>query len=296
MTLGGVGDPDSSARAPRLEAEIASWLDSLSSENTRNAYGRDLRAFIAWTVRTHPEAPLDTDGAFTADQRIRSFLAADRVVGASDSTVRRRQASIGSFARFVSGRATTTESTSARPVSRRPSPTLGLSPAEAQEVWAIASREGAREAALVGLLLFDGLKLFEILALDDSHVDGRGAALSVDLVRHGRRQTVSVDTRSARPITVLLRTQGRGPLFLGRGVSASGSRLTRFGADYLMKGLGVASGLDDSLTANRLRATCIATALGERETDVVRDAVGHVDRRSTLRFVTTESSPSPRSG
>lgn len=279
------GADPSTGDGRRLEAEIASWLDSLSSENTRSAYGRDLRAFIAWTVRSHPDVPLDADGAFTATHRIRSYAAADRVVGASESTLKRRQASIGSFARFVSGRARGAGSTAARPTSSRPSSTIGLSAPEAEAVWAFASRQGAREAALVGLLLFDGLKLFEILALDGSHVEGGRDALSIDVPRSGRPRSVSVDVRSAGPIALLRRTHGAGPLFLGRGATASGGRLTRFGADFLMKGLGVASGLHDPLTANRLRATCIAKALAERDTDVVRDAVGHVDRRSTLRFV-----------
>ncbi len=284
----------SSRDGTRLDAEIAAWLDSLSSQNTRSAYGRDLRAFISWTVRSQPDGSFDNDEAFMSDQRVRSFVAAHRSVGASESTLKRRQASLSSFARFVSVRTAEPEATSATPASNRTSSTLGLSPAEADAVWARASREGSREAALVGLLLFDGLKLFEALALDGSHVDGSVASLSVAIVRHGRPRAVSVDARSARPIASLRRKQGLGPLFLGRGLSASGDRLTRFGADFLMKGLGVASGLGESLTANRLRATCIACALAGGDTDAVRDAVGHMDRRSTLRFAAVPSPPRPR--
>ena len=284
----------SSGDGTRLQAEIASWLDSLSSENTRSAYGRDLRAFISWTVRSHPDDSVDNSGAFMSDQRVRSFVAADRSVGASESTLKRRRASISSFARFVSVRTADPEARSAMTASSRPSSTLGLSTAEADAVWAVASREGPREAALVGLLLFDGLKLFEALALDGSHVDGSVASLSIAIVRHGRPLAVRVDARSARPIASLRGTQGLGPLFLGRGLSASGDRLTRFGADFLMKGLGVASGLGESLTANRLRATCIASALADGDTDAVRDAVGHIDRRSTLRVAAPPAPPRPR--
>ncbi len=285
-------DP-SSGDATGLEAEIASWLDSLSSENTRSAYGRDLRAFISWTVRSHPDDSSDNNGVLMSDDRVRSFVAADRSVGASESTLKRRQASISSFARFVSVRTADPEARSATPSPSRPSSTLGLSPTEADVVWGAASLQGPREAALVGLLLFDGLKLFEALALDGSHVAGSVASLSIAIVRHGRPRAVTVDPRSARPIASLRRTQGLGPLFLGRGLSASGDRLTRFGADFLMKGLGVASGLGGSLTANRLRATCIASALADGDTDAVRDAVGHIDRRSTLRFASPPSLPRP---
>ncbi len=72
------------------------------------------------------------------------------------------------------------------------------------------------------------------------------------------------------------------------------SRITRFGADYLIKQASLAAGLDNAISANVLRRSHVAAARrrGVHIMDT-RDRMGHQDVRTTHRHLADGDPPTP---
>lgn len=83
-----------------------------------------------------------------------------------------------------------------------------------------------------------------------------------------------------------MRGRTDGPVLRSSSPSGEGFRLTRFGADYLIKQVDDAAGLGATLSANGLRRAHIA---GEHSAGVSLDdigrRVGHNDVRTTVRLL-----------
>ena len=84
-----------------MEQAVKDYIDSLDLErsmsaNTRDSYGRDLRAFAGWLAENGVEDPdlLDSD-------LIRDFLAIQKKQGRVPSTISRRMSSIRGFCRYL---------------------------------------------------------------------------------------------------------------------------------------------------------------------------------------------------
>jgi site-specific recombinase XerD len=142
---------------------------------------------------------------------------------------------------------------------------------------------------LVHLLLDQGLRLAEVLALDHGDVSGSRNAKRLRVVRHGKSTNVIVDTAGSKSIHELEQYAPKpGPLFTGpsRG-RRDPSRLTRFGADHLIKQAAATAGIGWSVSANVLRRTHVTHA---QRTGVpigqIGEAMGHRDLRSTRRYLT----------
>jgi integrase len=155
----------------------------------------------------------------------------------------------------------------------------------------LAVRVNPRAAVLVDLLLLEGLGLGEILALDHEHIARSAAgdrqALSVELIRHGRPRSIELHVDTASAIAVLRRSSGgRGPLLVAAQPAGVGQRITRFGADYLIKQSAQAAGLPAAVSANVLRRSH-ALAAQRRGVHVLdtRDRMGHQDVRTTYRHL-----------
>lgn len=270
---------------------VEAWLVTFPSASTRMAYQRDLALYIEW-LASQGVHPFEATAQHFNDYRLHHERAA-----AGAATIQRRLASVSSFYRFAVARRHITYSPATgprRPVETAPPPTTSttetLSVRERSLLWSSATTLGPRSAALVGLLLFDGLKLFETLGLDVGDVSRsargpRPGGLTVSVRRRGNPVPIPLDSRTALAVHQVRRGRMSGPLFLGESITVGGARLTRFGADYLLKQVGAAAGLRSPLTANRLRSTHISEALKHADLESVRDSVGHVDRRTTLRFL-----------
>jgi integrase/recombinase XerD len=263
------------------------WLVTFTSVSTRTAYGRDLQLFVEWLAHrgVHPFEVTEVEFAEYRDHHQRS--------SASVATVQRRLASVSSFYRFAVGSEAVARNPAGAPRNVRlsvESPTRSLDDRERDNLWTTATELGPRSAALVGLILFDGLKLFEALALDVANVTATasakpGAGVTVGFARRGAVVHLHLDRRTAPQVEQIRRRRSAGPLFVGESMTVGGSRLTRFGADYLLKQAGAAAGLGVPLTANQLRSTHISDALRRTgDAESVRESVGHADRRTTLRY------------
>ena len=207
--------------------------------NTRLAYRADLEAFGRWCVQ-RDSLPLHVDAATFGE-----FEAARRAAGDSPSTLRRRRASLASFYRFAvdSAAIDVNPVDAANRVSLAaagPSATDVLERAAVEAYMATAAALDPRLEALVSLLVFDGLKLGEALAIDVGDVSGRPPKVSLVLRRRGAEQRVQLTDSTARAVRRCAGRRPDGPLFVSARAGApsvTAPRLTRFGADHLIRQL-----------------------------------------------------------
>lgn len=271
-------------RTITVEQVATTWLATYRSTNTRDAYRRDLDAFTMW-CDARGLAPLAC-----SPRQLVAYRDAKSTAGASPATVNRHLSSLRAFfdAAVEMGAA------ASHPLPRRtaaaiaPSETTALS-LEAAHRLLSASHVEPRTAVLVHLLLRDGLRLAEALGLDHAHVDGPARAKVVTVRRHGRDHRITLSADSSAAVVALQRAHGRtGPLLAGRATDHVRKRITRFGADHLIKGAARAAGLDD-VSANVLRHTHAALAQQAGDgAEEIRDRMGHRDVRTTRRYLTND--------
>ncbi|MFN8023895.1 MAG: tyrosine-type recombinase/integrase [Acidimicrobiales bacterium] len=283
-----------------LQQVIDGWLASLSSPHTRAAYRTDVGVYVQWCADQR-RAPLDPAADTVAAFRRFGDATAGR------STVARRHAALNAFLRHIGALPVASPAPADSPApgaaphtaSTAPaSSTVGLVPDERTallESIADDARASSTTRTLVGLLLLDGLKLDEALRLDVGDVAGRPPAVRLTLDRPGGPQVTMHPWSGAAAAAHVRGRAARDPLFVSASRrEAPGSRLSRFGADYLLRQAGRRAGLDAPLTSNVLRRTHAehARAGGESLDDIAR-RMGHDDLRSTRRYLTTPTSPAP---
>lgn len=239
--------------AGRQRSTLEGWLRTHGSPNTRAAYRADLELFGDWCAR-QGAIPLAADTATLV-----AFQVARTTAGDSSSTLRRRMSALSSFYEF----AVELELVAINPSVgvRRPKDTAGeqtpptrLTAAAVAAYRASAAAIDPRLDALVGLLACDGLKVAEALALDVDDVTGRTPTVVVTLERRGEQQRLVLEQGSARAIRRCIGTRRTGPIFISERSAATGTptRLTRFGADHLIRRLRTDPSAEP-LTANALR-------------------------------------------
>ncbi|MDQ1423770.1 MAG: integrase/recombinase XerD [Acidimicrobiaceae bacterium] len=271
-----------------LQRSIAAgWLETLSTPNTRAAYRTDLETFARWCAKDG-SVPIRA-GAST----LVAFQAARAAAGDSTSTVRRRWSALSSFYEFaVHNDATRTNPVlgAVRPRIPKgdPSSTVQLTAQAVDAYRTVAAALDPRLDALVALLVSDGLKIGEVLALDIEDVSGKPPKTTVTIRRRGVSKQVTLDAYTARAVRRCAGRRRGGPLFTSNRTTAEPRRLTRFGADHLIRQL--TTNNEARVTANELRRFHI-TANHEAGTNIdsVRDQAGLADLRSVRRYVTRDN-------
>jgi site-specific recombinase XerD len=267
----------------RFDALVDAWVRSQVSPNTRLAYRADLDAFRAWWDDHRRRAPMS---ATRGD--VERFQQACVDAGASEATVARRVSALSSFFNF----AVLKGALAASPVAghRRPpttaTPTADLDAGQLAALIRSSISLGDREAVLVGLLLFDGLKLAEVLAADADDVTFTPYGGQLAVQRSGERQQYQLDQRTTMALASYLGGRDAGPLLFGQSPSRPPSRLTRFGADYLLKRISQDAGVEPAISANTLRRSFVANAFSAgASVESIRDQLGHTDARTTRRHL-----------
>ena len=289
---------------PALKHTITeAWLNAQASPNTSAAYRIDLESFGRWCAG-HGAVPLTADATTLV-----AFQAARAAAGDSAATIRRRWSALTSFYDFaVRHDATDTNPAigAARPrtLPGNPSTTVELTPEAVAAYRSVAAALDPRLDALVALLVLDGLKMGEVLALDVNDINGRSPKLAITVRRRGESKRVILDPDTARAVRRCAARRRSGPLFTS-GTSANSSaprRLTRFGADHLIRQL--SRGTEDRVTANALRRFHISTNANANANandevdddgisiDLARERAGLADARSVRRY-TIHTSRSP---
>ena len=277
----------------RTERLVDGWLATHSSPNTQTAYRRDIVGFLDWCAATGRQ-PLGVGPADIDAYRDRCLSD-----GAGAATVARRLSGIGSFFRFAtrSGAAPGDPVEEVdRPVTPDPADSAVLDSDELAALVSSAQQIGAKAAALVALLGLDGLKLGETLAMDIDDASLGGGPASVIVTRRGDRTEVPISATTSDLLAAYIGGRRSGPLFLGDSPvrqDKGPNRLTRFGADFILKRVGSEAGIDKPVSASTLRRTYITEAhRAGRPMDDICWQVGHSEVRETARFV-RPASPRP---
>ena len=267
----------------KFEGLVADWLHGLASGNTRDAYRRDLDAFRDWWGGGGG-SPLTAGG-----DDIDEYRDACSEGGAGRATISRRLSALSSF--FEHARQA--EAVASNPVEQVRRPTRSATPGpslddqQAADLFAGAEALGSKVAVLVGLLLWDGMKLGEALALDVEQLEKTRSGLQATVSRRGESRSVLLDRRTANAIHHYLDGRTEGPLLVGASpTQQAGLRLTRFGADFLLKQAADLAGLERSVSANTLRRSYInAARRNGTPVEDIRRQVGHTTTRDTRRYL-----------
>jgi site-specific recombinase XerD len=270
-------------RAALLNAYLR-WLEGRPlAARSREAYGHQVRRYLAWLG---DRSPVDGDPLAEADARDwaardykRHLKAVERWKPAS---VNLALAALDSFY---------TQLGRGRPVVRREelskSAPRAISVEEQRRLLRIADGARARDRAIVVVLLYTGLRLAELVALDvdDLRMSARKGLV---IVRSGKG-----DAYREVPLNALVRqvleewlaerktktADGEDALFVGR----SGRRLSKRSFDDVVRGFGKDAGV--SLSAHVLRHTFL-TRMVRQGSDLVlvAELAGHRRLETTRRY------------
>jgi len=264
-----------------LRGLVVAWLGSYASPNTRQAYARDLGTWISWCEGK------GVDPLAAMRPHVDAWARSLEAEGLAPTTRARRLAALSSFYAYASDEGIMGANPAANV--RRPKTGEGyvsLTPAlDREEVSSLLSvATSPRDRALVLLLVTEGLRVSEALALDlGSSETIRGHATVVVSGKGGRSDRIPLPPLVLDAITALAQAEGRegGPVFLGE----DGERLSRHGVSRALARLGRRAGLGRTLTPHMLRATAITLALdaGASLRDV-QDLARHADPRTTRRY------------
>jgi integrase len=242
----GEGDQGAEFAAVRDE-----WLESLTSDRTRDAYARDLASFHDWYGPRH--SPLSARGR--SFDRYRSERQA---AGDQPSTLARRLSALSSFYEH----AVTAGELRTNPLVgvERPTVTAGpgrvLTPGEVAALERGATRSGPRAELLVALLVREGLRLGAVLELDVEEINDRHLPSGADRPAGRSAGPVEWNRRTRRAAAAVVGNRTDGPLFIGASPTRRhDSRLTRFGADFILKQAAAAGAVPGPLSAGTLRRT-----------------------------------------
>ena len=292
--------------APDLAAAAAAWLRHLAGERrlsarTLEAYGRDVRQFLAFLKERFGEPPRIADFTDCAPGDLRAFLARRRAEGVDGRSLQRALSGLKSLARHIareSGQTAAALGAVRAPKAPRRLP-RPLSAPDARAVTTTALREGearepwvlARDAAVLALCYGAGLRISEALSIRaaDAPVGETEAITIVGKGQKSRSAPIIAPVRRAVEDYLKLcpyALKPAGPLFVG----AKGGPLSPRIVQLAMARMRGALGLPDSATPHALRHS-FATHLLARGGDLrtIQDLLGHVSLSTTQVYTGVDS-------
>jgi integrase/recombinase XerC len=282
------------------------WLAALAKERrlsakTVEAYGRDLRQFLAFLTGHLGEPPGIAAILGLKPLDIRSFLAARRLEAVQSRSLMRQLAALRSFARHLEREGHGTASAFAAIRTPKVDKTLPrpLSAASAVAVTDTEMRAGesrkpwilARDAAVLSLLYGAGLRISEALGLrrrdapvsgtDSITVTGKGAKMRGVPVIAPIQQAVE-EYLHLCPFVL----PPDGPLFVGARGGPLSPRIIQLAVEELRGALG----LPDSATPHALRHS-FATHLLARGGDLrgIQELLGHASLSTTQLYTKVDA-------
>src|SRR3954469_16107371 len=268
-------EPALDDRRAAVLREYLSWLERRPlAARSRQAYGHQVRRYLAWLG---DRSPVDGDPLADGDARdwaVRDYKRHLKAVERwKPASVNLALAALDSFF---------TQLELGRPVVRREdlpaSAPRALAEEQQRRLLRMAERASARDRAIVVVLLYTGLRLVELVALDidDVRVSARKGLV---VVRSGKG-----DAYREVPLNALVRQvleewlgerarrtgEGERALFVGRG----GRRLSKRSVDDVVRRLGQDAGV--TLSAHVLRHTFL-TRMVRQGSDLVlvAELAGH---------------------
>jgi integrase/recombinase XerD len=172
-----------------------------------------------------------------------------------------------------------------RPKVSDDSSTIGLTAEELDRLLSAAEAHSPRSAALVSLLVYNGLRIAEVLACDvEPLTHQRGHRVLQILRKGGKASTEPLSAIVARAIDAYVGDRTTGPLFL----NADGTeRLTYSIAFKLIRGLARRADIAaaDRISPHSFRHSFATELLGAGvPLQAVQDAMGHADPSTTPAY------------
>lgn len=287
--------------APGLHAVFQQWLEHLASVRrlsplTLEAYGRDLRRFLAFLTLHRGETPTMTSLAALKPLDLRAFLSARRRDGIDNRTLMRQLAALRSFARFCQREDIATLSAIAAVRGPKLTRTLPrpLTAAAAVAVTDVETRAGddrpawvlARDAAVLGLLYGCGLRIGEALSIKRTDAPLPGVDQITVTGKGSKTRSAPVLPKVATLIEDYLRQcpwslPTDGPLFVG----VRGGPLSPRVIQLTMQGLRGALDLPETATPHALRHSFATHLLGGgADLRSVQELLGHASLSTTQGY------------
>jgi len=280
-----------------LQSSIARFLQHLvvernASDLTIKSYREDLAHLVNYLSETNGGAAPEPAAISTAD--LRGYVSGMHDAGYAKTTVSRRLASLRSFFRFGQ-REGWVSTNPAKPLRNPRKPRSLPHFLSTDEIGRLleapppSDRQGLRDRAILETLYSAGLRVSELVALNDDDVDYAGCVLHVR--GKGKRERLApigsfamkalklyLAVRAASPALVRNVSEGNPsklpsrPLFVNR----FGRRLTTRSVGRMLEKYLRSTGLDSRTTPHTLRHS-FATHLLDRGADIrsVQELLGH---------------------
>ncbi len=284
------------------QAAIAAWLSQLVSTKgraprTAEAYGRDVRGFVAF-LEAHHGGPLGVGAlAATGLSDLRAWMAHERARGLSARSLARAVSSVKSFTRWLAEReggdpTAVLSARSPRFAGTLPRP-LAVDAAQAMldrvELQTAEPWIAARDAAVVTLLYGLGLRISEALSLTGAdaplaetlRIRGKGDKERLVPVIAPARAAVDAYTKLC-PFEL-----GRtGPLFRGARGGALGPRAVQ----KVMEAARLQLGLPASATPHAMRHSFATHLLGAGgDLRAIQELLGHASLSTTQAYTAVDT-------
>jgi integrase/recombinase XerC len=260
------------------------WLAAMAKERrlsakTVEAYGRDLRQFLAFLTGHLGEPPGVEAILGLKPLDIRAFLAARRMEAVQSRSLMRQLAALRSFARHLEREGLSASSAVAvTDVETRAS--------ENRKPWILA-----RDAAVLSLLYGAGLRISEALGLQRRDAPIHGTDAITVTGKGGKMRSVPVIPAIQRAVEEYLRlcpytVPPEGPLFVGVRGGPLSPRIIQLAVEELRGTLG----LPDSATPHALRHS-FATHLLARGGDLrgIQELLGHASLSTTQLYTKVDA-------
>jgi len=300
---------------PDVQALIRRWLLGKRSVHTRTGYAADIGRWLAFCVASGADPLLvrrpGREAGGVSRSHVEAFARGLEAGGAPPVTVARRLSAVASFYGWLrqAGYVETspTDHVTRPAVDRDTSTTPGMTRAQAAALLAAADADphpnAARTAAAVGVLLFTGIRVGELLSADTTDLGYDRGHRTISVTRKGgKRATLALPAPATGRLEAYL--AGRGDLAAARlpvtpghaGVVAArpliatstGRRVDPGTVWRLLRRLARDPGLEQlqaRLSAHVLRhsfATLYLDAGGNLRD--LQDQLGHAEPRTTRRY------------
>ncbi len=278
-----------------LNRAVAAWLDHLENERglaakTIEAYGRDMRQFLAFLAGRRGYRQTIGDLARLEPKDVRAFMAARRRAGVSGRTLARQLAALkaafryfeaqGLFANRAVLRVATPRTPHAipKPIAVEQALALVLDPAPEAECWL-----AARDVAVLTLLYGSGLRISEALGLRVAEAPTGTRELLRIKGKGGRERLVPVLPISRAAVRSYLslcpyHLEADDPLFLGARGGPLSPRIIQLRIAALRERLGLA----ETATPHALRHSFATHLLGAgADLRQIQELLGHASLATT---------------
>jgi site-specific recombinase XerD len=300
---------DAGPEGLRAEQVAALFLMSYK-DTTRQAYAVDLRQWFAWCELfdvdpLHARRPhVDAWAIHLADGDGKSRPARPATLARKISSLRNFYAYAVDEGHTASSPVPAKDKALHLPKVSRKSQTLGPDREEAAALLAAAEKRGPRDAAVIAVLLFQGLRVSELCSVDLDDLSAQRGHRVIHLRRKGgEEQDQALAPEAAGAIDAYL--EGRGAHAAGSSSDAalqawqprqssrsepmlladSGERLTRYHVEWIVESCAKAAGLAKRISPHSLRHACTTILLDQgvplRDIQVY---LGHANSATTERY------------